>query len=313
MSEVIQETIRYPTSRIIDVAKALSNDLRVRILEAIGYKPMSVSQLAEALGVAQPTISVNVQMLEQAELISIRTGANREKICSVTCRSILLELPAKPGDGLHQIEEIHMPIGMYSHCSVQPTCGMIGRDDAAIGAQDDPRVFYMPERTDAALLWFADSGYVEYYFANPLPPGVELEELRIRAELCSEAPSFKQDWPSDITVTVNDLPVGTWTSPGDFGDRTGKLTPERWNVGTQYGMLTEWCVTQTGSLVNGQPSAPTAISDLGLAFNKPIRVRFEVREDAVNRRGLNLFGSRFGDHPQDIVLSFVRQSAENAK
>lgn len=308
MNEIKQETIRYPASRIIDVAKALSGDVRVRILEALGYKPMSISQLAEVLGLAQPTISINVQTLEQADLVVSTQGANREKICSVTCRSIMLELPSKLGEGLHQTEEIHMPIGMYSHCSVQPPCGMIGRDGLVIASQDDPRVFFMPERTDAALLWFAEAGYVEYYFANPLPPGVTLEELRIRAELCSEAPSFRQDWPSDISLIVNDLPVGTWTCPSDFGDRKGKLTPERWNGGTEYGMLTEWRITQVGSEVNGLPSAPTTIGALDLAFNKPIRVRFEVREDAVNRRGLNLFGSGFGDHPQDIVLSFVRST-----
>ncbi|WP_263364801.1 hypothetical protein [Paenibacillus oceani] len=28
----------------------------------------------------------------------------------------------------------------------------------------------------------------------------------------------------------------------------------------------------------------------------------------VNKDGLNLFGSGFGDHPQDIVLSFVCSS-----
>ncbi|GIO88586.1 hypothetical protein J25TS5_55180 [Paenibacillus faecis] len=311
MNEPLQEMIRYPASRILDVAKALSGDLRVRILEALGEKPMSVSQLAEALGVAQPTISINVQTLEQAELIVSTQGTNREKICSVTCRSIQLELPSKPGDGLHPVESIHMPIGMYSHCSVKPSCGMAGKDGALIGSQDDPRVFYMPERIDASLLWFAEAGYIEYYFANPLPPGVELDELRIRAELCSEAPSFRSDWASDITVTVNGLDAGTWTCPSDFGDRKGKLTPERWKSGTEYGMLTEWRIGHQGSFVNGVPAGGTSIEMLQLAYNQPISVRFEVKEDAANKRGLNLFGSHFGDHPQDIVLEFIRRGGDS--
>ncbi|UJF35775.1 ArsR/SmtB family transcription factor [Paenibacillus hexagrammi] len=222
MSEIKQETIRYPASRIVDVAKALSGDIRVRILEALGEKPMSVSQLAEALGAAQPTISINVQILEQAELVVSAQGANREKICSVTCRSIQLDLPSKLGEGLHRTEDIHMPIGMYSRCSIQPTCGMAGKDGSIIGSTDDPRAFYMPERTEAALLWFSGAGYVEYYFANPMPPGVTLDELIVRAEVCAEAPAFQMEWPSDITLFINDLPIGTWTSPGDFGDRKGK-------------------------------------------------------------------------------------------
>lgn len=308
MSEIRQDIIRFPASRIVDIAKALSGDVRVRILEALGDKSMSIGQLAEALSVAQPTISINVQMLEQADLIVSTQGANREKICSVTCRSIQLELPARPGEGLHQTESIHMPIGMFSHCSVQPPCGIIGRDGLAIGSSDDPRSFYMPERTEAALLWFSGAGYVEYYFANPLPPGVDLDELTVRAELCSEAPGFRMDWPSDISVAINDLPIGAWTSPSDFGDRKGKMTPERWKVGSEYGQLTEWRVTQSGSLVNGRPAAATTIADLKLAYNLPVRVRFEVREDSENVRGMNLFGTSFGDHPQDIVLSFVRYS-----
>ncbi|TLS48959.1 ArsR family transcriptional regulator [Paenibacillus antri] len=306
MSESKQDIMRFPPSKITDVAKALSGDLRVRILEALGDTQLSVTQLAEALGVAQPTVSINIQILEQAGLVVTAQGSNREKLCSVSCRSILLELPSRPGDGLHKTEEIRMPIGMYSLCSVQPPCGMANRDGLIIGSTDDPRAFYMPERTDAALLWFSGAGYVEYRFPNPMPPGVSIDELRLRAELCSEAPSFRMDYPSDITVFVNDLPIGTWTSPGDFGDRKGKLTPDRWTSGTEYGVLTEWSVRADGSYVNGARAAATTLERLSLKYNQPIRLRFEIREDADNRRGINLFGSAFGDHPQDIVLSFIR-------
>ncbi|WP_028548574.1 ArsR/SmtB family transcription factor [Paenibacillus sp. UNC451MF] len=306
MSEFKQEMNRYPASRITEVAKALSGDLRVRILEALGDRSMSVSQLAEALGVAQPTMTINIQMLELADLIVSSPGANREKICSVTCKSILLELPVKPGDGLHHMEEIHMPIGMYSHCSIKPTCGMAGKDGALIGSIDDPRVFYMPERTDASLVWFSGSGSIEYYFANPMPPGVPLDELKLKAEVCSEAPSFNMKWPSDISVYINDLLVGIWKSPSDFGDRKGKLTPDRWFHGTEYGALTEWKVTKEGSCVNGVRTSETTLDDLLLHYREPIRIRFEVSKDAEHQGGLNLFGSGFGDHPQDIVLSFIR-------
>ncbi|SFJ78944.1 Predicted transcriptional regulator [Paenibacillus sp. UNC496MF] len=301
-----QDLLRFPSSRIVDVAKALSGDVRVRILEALGEKPMSISQLAEALGVAQPTISINVQILESVELVSSALGANREKICSATCRSIQLDLPVKLGEGLHRTEELHMPIGMFSHCSVQPTCGIVTKECVHVGSVDDPRSFYMPERFEASLLWFSGAGYVEYYFANPMPPGVTIDELGFSAELCAEASSFQMDWPSDISLYINDILVGTYTSPGDLGDRKGKLTPDKWRSGTEYGQLTEWRVTGEGSRVNGAASSPATVDALGLQYNKPIRVRLEVVEDAVNCRGLNLFGSDFGDHRQDLVLSFIR-------
>lgn len=305
-----QEVIRFPASRIIDVAKALSGDVRIRILEALGDQPMSVGQLAEALGVAQPTVSINVQMLEQAELVSSTLGANREKICSVNCRQILLDLPTRPGDGLHRIETIEMPIGLYADCSVQPTCGMAAADGSLIGSADDPRAFFMPERIEAQLLWFSNDGWVEYLFANPLPPGAELAELRISAELCSEAPSFRMNWLSDITLSINGHSIGTWTSPADYGDRKGKLTPERWRSGSEYGQLIEWHISSSGSFIGGKRSTDTTLAQLGLSFNEPIAVRFAVLPDAINCNGMNLFGSSFGDHPQSIKLSFARQAQD---
>lgn len=308
MSDSRQKMIRYPASRITEVAKALSGDLRVRILEALGSKQMSISQLAEVLGAAQPTVSINIQILEQAGLVVTSTGNNREKLCAVASQSILLELPVKPGDGLRQIEEIRMPIGMYAYCSVGPPCGMANREGAVIGSTDDPRAFYMPERMEASLLWFADSGFVEYLFPNPMPPGVEIDELRLSAELCSEASASEQDWPSDISLYVNDQPIGVWTSPGDFGDRKGKLTPNRWTSGTEYGMLTEWRITRAGSFVNDAQGGDTLLADLRLHYQQPIRIRLSVDKDADNQRGMNVFGAAFGDHPQDIVLSFIRYS-----
>lgn len=306
MYEPKMDVMRFPPSKIVDVAKALSGDVRVRILEALGDKPMSISMLAETLGVAQPTITINVQLLEQAELVTSTTNANREKICSVACRTIQIDLPTKFGEGLHLKEDIQMPIGLYSRCSVHPPCGMANREGAFIGSLDDPRSFYMPERTEASLLWFSGAGFVEYCFPNPMPPGIRTDELVIRAEVCSEAPSYQMDWPSDISLFVNDRLIGTWTSPSDYGDRKGKLTPNRWSSGTEYGMLAEWRITSAGSFVNDQPQSSTTLDDLSLHIRQPIVVRLEVLEEAANKNGMNLFGSLFGDHPQDIVLSFIR-------
>ncbi|QJC52718.1 helix-turn-helix domain-containing protein [Paenibacillus albicereus] len=308
MNEPKQELIRYPASRLLDVAKALSSDIRLRILEALGERPMSVSQLAEALGAAQPTISINVQALEQAELVSCRQGSGREKICTASCRSVLLELPLRSGDALRRVEEIRMPIGLYSRCDIQAPCGMASREGVGIGSPDDPRVFYMPERTEAAVLWFSGCGSLEYEFANPMPPGAELDELALTAELCSEAPGFRDDWPSDITLSIGGRTVGTWTSPGDFGDRKGRFTPERWRGNTEYGRLTEWKVTRDGSFLNGERCSELSLGDLPLAFNEPVRIQLAVAAGATNARGLNLFGAGFGDYAQDLVLSFARRT-----
>ena len=57
-------------------------------------------------------------------------------------------------------------------------------------------------------------------------------------ELSSEVPGTAANWPSDISVSVNKIDIGTWTSPGDFGDKRGVYTPDWWKLkGSQYGML----------------------------------------------------------------------------
>ncbi|QGQ94318.1 ArsR family transcriptional regulator [Paenibacillus psychroresistens] len=293
--------------KLQEVAKALSGDLRLRILEILGKQTLSVTQLMTELGVAQPTISINVQILEQAELITTSQGANREKLCSRVHDSLLLLLPSALGDALHEMEEIMMPIGMYTDCSITPTCGMAGKD-GLIGSPDDPRSFYLPERSEAELLWFSESGFVEYRFPNPMPPGIELSALVLSAELCSEALGYDEDWPSDITVFINGKRLGTITSPGDYGKEKGSLTPSWWMPGsTQYGQLCEWRIDKVASFCNKEKVSDLQLQDLNLNFTKPITVRFEVEETAKNRRGLNLFGATFGNHSQAIKLSFVRE------
>jgi predicted transcriptional regulator len=293
-------------SKLQEVAKALSGDLRLRILEILGNQTLSVTQLMTALGVAQPTISINVQILEQAELITTTQGANREKLCSRVHDSLLLQLPNVPGEALLEIEEIMMPVGMYTDCRIQPSCGLAGKE-GIIGSADDPRSFYLPNRSDAELLWFSEAGYVEYRFPNPMPPGVELSTLTISAELCSEALGFDENWPSDITLIVNGQRIGSMTTPGDFGKQRGVHTPGWWIYGSQYGLLYEWQIQKTGSFLNDEPLSEIVLKDLDLHFNNPIIIRFEVEETALNKGGLNLFGAAFGNHTQSIKLTFSRK------
>lgn len=44
------------------------------------------------------------------------------------------------------------------------------------------------------------------------------------------------------------------------------------------------------------------IADLDLPQTNHIKVRLGVKEDARNRGGPNLFGRKFGNYPQDIVM-----------
>jgi predicted transcriptional regulator len=168
--------------------------------------------------------------------------------------------------------------------------------------QDEPRSFYEPERKKAELIWFR-SGYIEYRFPNRIPYGAKEEKIEISAEICSEAPYHKLDWPSDITVWVNGIEIATWTSPGDFGGERGFLTPKWWlSENTQYGLLKHWTVNKDGSYIDGKKQSDVTINDLTPHLKPYISVRFGVKKDAINAGGINLFGHRFGNYEQGITM-----------
>jgi len=97
--------------------------------------------------------------------------------------------------------------------------------------------------------------------------------------------------------------VGTWTSPGDFGDKRGTFTPDWWKLsGSQYGMLKTWRITAQGTYVDGTRISDVTLADIDLSSHRSIRLRIEVKADAKHPGGLNIFGRGFGNYDQDIVL-----------
>ncbi|HWN45392.1 MAG TPA: hypothetical protein VNW71_24410 [Thermoanaerobaculia bacterium] len=197
--------------------------------------------------------------------------------------------------------EISVSIGSYRRFAATPPCGLANAG-SVIGPLDDPEAFYEPGRAEAGLLWF-HSGWVEYSIAPRLPDGAAMLALELSAEICSDAPAFREDWPSDITLWIDGKEIGTWTCPGDFGGRRGQLTPAWWDArDTQFGLLKRWRVDRTGSFLDGDPLSAVTIDDL--ATSADFQIRLGVKEDALHVGGLNLFGRSFGDHPQDLALRF---------
>lgn len=89
-------------------------------------------------------------------------------------------------------------------------------------------------------------------------------------EICSEAPGYKEDWKSDLTLWVNDVEVGTWTCPGDFGGRRGRLNPPAWpNGSTQYGMQVVWEIRSDGSYLNGEKISEVMVNRLSI-MDRPL-------------------------------------------
>ena len=284
-------------------ARALSSDIRIRIMQLLGERSMSIVELAQAMDAPLSTISNNVVLLEEAELIRTeRCNGVRGvmKLCSRKRDQIHIDLV---GAEQRMIESHfqYMSIGHYVDCRIVPTCGMAG-PQSNIGLQDDAALFYEPEHFDAQLLWFR-KGYVEYRFSSRHAVNRTLHCLEISFEACSEAPNYRLDWPSDITVWVNGTELGTWRCPGDFGGRQGRYTPIWWpQSATQYGLLKRWRVDRNGCMLDDEIVSGVTLDQLRLAEKPYITLRIGIKEDAEQQGGLNLFGEKFGDYNQAIIM-----------
>jgi predicted transcriptional regulator len=289
-----------------DVLRGLSSPVRVKILKLLHRGVgINVNDIASAIGQPQSTVSSNLQILENAGLIRTETQKGRkgnQKLCFSTFDEVLVMFRNDVADASAHTIEVAMPIGIYTSCEVTGPCGLCS-PQGIIGLLDVPDTFLNPDRMNAGLMWFT-RGFVEYQFPNNARlVGKEVVALDFSMELSSEVPGTSADWPSDITVAINGREVGTWTSPGDFGDQRGVYTPDWWKLkGSQYGKLKSWRVTPDGAFIDGMKASPITLRDLELANHHSIRLRIEVKPDAKHPGGVNIFGRGFGNYDQDIVL-----------
>ena len=274
----------------LPVLKALASETRLLILSLLTHNAMNVSELAQALGLPHSTVNFNLNQLQAAGLINVEYEPGTrgsQKLCSRRFDSVNFKLPGAAVETNTAQVTVNMPVGNYSQIEAQPTCGLAS-ELKIIGMLDDPRSFYEPEHVYAQMLWLGKSGFVEYVFPNNLPYGAVATRLDLSMEICSEAPQYDPNWP-----------------PGDYGGERGRLTPHWWAEDqSMHGLLKRWVVTPEGSAIDGESSTGTQIKDLALegSTRSHIRVRIGVKENAQNRRGFNLFGRKFGNYAQDIVL-----------
>ena len=284
-----------------EVFKALSTPMRLRIMELIYERELSMNDLAEALGLTNSAISLHVSKLESAGLVAIRTTSGKRGIMKIVqpmySRLIVDMAPQSKPRHCHQDD---IAIGHYSSCDVHPTCGL-ATPTYIIGALDNPQVFSYPDRFQADILWFS-CGSITYNLPNRLNAGEKLKELHISFEISSECPETNEDYPSDIHFYINGATLGKWISPGDYGQRKGILSPAWWPpLLNQYGLLKTLIINSEGTFIDGTHCiSRVTIEDLKIDYNSPINFTLSVPKETHNCGGLTLFGENFGDYSQNI-------------
>lgn len=285
----------------LELFKALGSNIRVEIIKILRENNgMNMNDLASCLNITNGALTSHIKKLEDCGLISTTSesaGHGNQKICTVLLDKILIDF--ENTDDEQNVYQTELKVGHYSNYSIYPTCGLAS-PTALIGEVDDTRYFAHPDRYNADILWFT-RGFVEYIIPNFIPFSQKIDKITISAELSSEAPGVNDVWPSDISFYINDTFIGSWTSPGDFGDVKGIFTPEWWFPNwNQYGLLKLLVINKRGTFIDGLQISGVTINDLNLTDKSTIRLKMAVNEDSVHVGGLTIFGKNFGNYNQDI-------------
>lgn len=288
----------------LEIFKALGSDVRIEIIKLLlKNKEMSMNELATELSITNGALTNHIKKLENCNIVSTSSessGHGNQKMCSLHLDKILIDFEVPEEN--QNVYTADLKIGHFSDYQIYPTCGL-ATSQALIGEVDDTRYFSHPDRYNADILWFT-KGYVEYEIPNFIPFSQKITQIMLSAELSSEAPGVNEVWPSDISFYLNDICLGTWTSPGDFGDVKGIFTPDWWFPNwNQYGLLKLLVINKKGTFIDGLKISDVSINDLDLDFRSKMRFRLSVNDDAEHVGGLTLFGKSFGNYSQDIKVS----------
>lgn len=285
--------------------QSLSSKTRIHILEILSEGSKNIGELAKILEVSSTIMTRHITQLENAGLViceNVPGVRGIQRKCSLAVDEITIQFSSKDNNKTNPIKEIvSIPIGHFIDYDIMPTCG-IASTSKVIGQFDDHRYFSSPEKVNASILWFG-SGYVEYHLPTYLFQYKDITCLEITLEICSEAPGFQENYPSDIHFYLNNEHLGMWTSPGDFGLSKGKYTPDWWGRKTQYGLFKSITLTDQGTFIDGiKTSDITLETVLSKESVKPIPFRIEAPIDANYPGGITLFGKGFGNYDKDIEV-----------
>ena len=305
----------FEEERMAKVTAALNAKVRRDILRLVVQNSYNITEIAKILQIPVSTVAFHVNNLQEADLVNVQIKSAIRGSSKIISRKID-EITVRCVDVCKSENEattvLNIPIGSFTDCHVSPSCGMANETNI-IEMDDTPGVFFSTARNSAQIIWFA-SGYLEYRLPNYFLKGKEPLGMSFSLELCSEAPNYRNEWESDITFCINGTDVCTWTSPGDFGGHRGQLNPEWWpDISSQYGLLKTVRINGRGTYLDENKMSAVCLKDLHIDQGDFITLRIGNNPDAVNIGGVNLFGEKFGNYQQNILVRFGYREGEEQK
>ena len=289
---------------IAQIGKALESVDRLKIMDLVSRKQYTLSQLSKELDLTPSSVAFHLKILLDAGLIETEPIPNKKTVRYTYTRSPSLIINLRKVTEYQDETEPYMvsiPIGQYSDIELDEECGITSEKSLITINKND---LFLKERQDAQLIWSSKACFIEYSTSNIYAFKNKVQSISFTFEICSEAYGYNSDYPSDITLSINGIELCVYRSKGDYGDRYGRYTPSWWFIeSTKYGALVNLLVNDRGVFLNEDlVNDKIKLSDLKLSQGNKTTLRMEVKKDAVNCGGLNLFGDKFGDYAQNIEL-----------
>ncbi len=290
------------------IGRALSSPIRLEIIRLLGNESLTLSQIADKLDLPLSSTSFHLKMLEDCKLIGADYSVKRKgSVRWYTFSDFDLLISTRVSND-KQIDtpppfSRNIRIGEYIDALFSSDCGIATERDIIM--ENSPNDVFIDGRRDAQVIWSRNYGFVEYAIENGYALAGELSEIGFSLELCSEALGYNHNYPSDITFWLNGVELCTFDCPGDFGNRYGKYTPSWWYPdSTKYGILVTINIIDSGVYLNGKlVNKHVNINKLDLKNGNRTLLKIGIKDDAVHKGGFNLFGDKFGDYNQSIVLN----------
>lgn len=295
---------------ITKLGRALSSKDRLQILRVLQKKPMNLLEISKTLNLPISSVSFHINALEAAKIIRFEYQPvlkGHIKLCYKNVLGMRIDFSDETETDNTLEQKVEMPVGNYTEANVTE-CYLVGTEGFIFRENDYFAKLFTPERIHGQLFSF-QLGSVSYNFPNLYRLYSDYNRISFSFEFCSEAPYYHLNWPSEITVWINDVEIATFLSPSDFGGRKGKYTPDFWIVNaTQYGLLKTFSVDETGSYIDEHiKNKAVTFGDLHLDKKDFIKLTIGIKKDAKHQGGINIFGEKFGDYPQGIIMSLAKK------
>ncbi len=292
--------------KLLATCRALSSPERLRILRLLCEKNYTIKELASICYMTVSSIEFHIRILQEADLIAVVYQPSKKgkiKICQLRFLQFMAYFSSPSFLEETTPVRMEMPVGLYCDADLKFVSGFCTHEEQVMFDDGD---YFKPQRAAAGLLW-CSNGFVTYRFHNPRYEQ-EMGSIRISLEICSETLGYSMNWKSDITFSLCGRELCTYTSPGDYGDRPGLISPDWWrarpNSNTHYGDLKTILIDHSGCYLDGRLISSSITSEM-FRNERSLLFRIENKPNATHIGGFNLFGRDFGDHPQDIRLELL--------